>query len=225
MTGPTEGLSSASVIGPPDQVVLGFIDLAEPDPDLTEDVRTLAGCVFPLDTGRHVLVSSRSMLERDTDGFQHLPLLSQLTHRHQRVHIGLGIGVTAAQAEMLARRALARSREVGPFSAVLALGTGDEIVLAEENPAPASDGAMPLAVVARRTGLARERLERLRVLVDGTEEDGVTVSAVARALEIDARSARRTIKRLERAGTAYPVGRMLTGTTGRPPTLYRIRLG
>ncbi len=225
MTGPTEGLASASAIGPPDQVVLGLIDLTEPDPDLVEDIRSLAGCVFALTAGRYLLITSRNMLERDTDGFQHLPLLSQLTHRHQRVHIGLGIGMTAAHAESLAQRALTRCRTVGPFSAVLALGTGDDIVLAEENPAPAADGAMPLALVARRTGLSRGRLERLQALVEDAEEDGVTVSAVAGALEIDARSARRTIKRLERAGTAYPVGRMLTGTTGRPPTIYRIRLG
>jgi predicted ArsR family transcriptional regulator len=47
---------------------------------------------------------------------------------------------------------------------------------------------------------------------------------VAAALGIETRSARRTLKRLERAGVVQAIGRVLAGTTGRPPTVYRIRL-
>ncbi|MEV0964677.1 MULTISPECIES: hypothetical protein [unclassified Streptomyces] len=38
------------------------------------------------------------------------------------------------------------------------------------------------------------------------------------------RTARRILKRLERAGAAVPTGIRQEGQTGRPPIVYRVRL-
>lgn len=206
------------------QVVLGFVDLSDPDPELPDDVSALAGSVFSVHQGRYVLVTTRGVLEESSNGFQHLPLLSQLARRHLWAHVGLGVGRSAAEAEALARHALARCRSVGPFSAVVSLGTGSDIVLAEPEKEQKPDGPVPLLVAARRSGLSRATLGRLKTMLESHEEEGVTAGDVAAALEIEPRSARRTLKRLERAGVAQPIGRVLAGTTGRPPTIYRIRL-
>ncbi|MGA8113684.1 MAG: helix-turn-helix domain-containing protein [Actinocatenispora sp.] len=206
------------------QVVLGIIDLSDPDPELPDEVGALAGSVFTTQPGRYVLVTTRGVVEEHSNHFQRLPLLARLSQRHLWAHIALGVGRSAAEAEALARHALARCRSVGPFSAVVSLGTGSDIVLAETDAEPSTDGAVPLLVAARRSGLSRATLTRLKAMLDQHGDEGVTASDVARALEIEPRSARRTLKRLERAGVAQPIGRVLAGTTGRPPTIYRIRL-
>jgi DNA-binding transcriptional ArsR family regulator len=141
-------------------------------------------------------------------------------------HVGCGVGRSAAEAEALARRALARCRAAGPFAAVVSLGNGGDIMLGGVDPAEAGDDEpVPVGVAARRSGLSKANLDRLKAMLYERGADGVTASDVAEALDIEPRSARRTLKRLERAGVAQPIGRVMAGTTGRPPTIYRVRLG
>ncbi|RNL72737.1 hypothetical protein EBF04_20605 [Streptomyces sp. I6] len=46
----------------------------------------------------------------------------------------------------------------------------------------------------------------------------------AEYLSVRQRTARRILKRLERAGAAVPTGIRQEGQTGRPPIVYRVRL-
>lgn len=207
------------------QVVLGFVDVSDPDPELAEDVTALAASLFTLHEGRYLLVTTRGILEETTNGLQHLPLLTSLSQRHMWAHVGLGVGRSAAEAEALARRALARCRATGPFSAFVSLGNGGDLMLAgADQPSAAPDEPIPVAVAARRSGLSRGNLDRLKAMLERHGDDGVTAGDIAEALDVEPRSARRTLKRLERAGVAQPVGRVLAGTSGRPPIVYRVRL-
>jgi len=219
-------LASAGRVHADAQVVLGYIDVSGPDRELADDVTALAGTLFTLHEGRYLLVTTRGVLESVTNRFQQLPLLSTLSQRHLWAHVGCGVGRSAAEAEALARRALARCRAAGPFAAVVSLGNGGDIMLGGvESSESGQDEPVPVAVAARRSGLSRTNLDRLKAMLDDRGAEGVTASDVAAALEIEPRSARRTLKRLERAGVAQPVGRVMAGTTGRPPTIYRVRLG
>lgn len=218
-------LASLGQVSADAQVVLGFVDLSDADPELSDDISALAGSVFAVQPGQYVLVTTRGVLEQATGGFQHLPLLATLTRRHLWAHVGLGVGRSAAEADALARHALARSRTVGPFSAVISMGSGSDVVLVEPGTGPTPDDApVPVMVAARRSGLSRGTLARLKSILGSYEESGVTAGDIATALNIEPRSARRTLKRLEQAGVARPIGRVMAGTTGRPPTIYRIRL-
>jgi hypothetical protein len=219
-------LASAGRVHADAQVVLGFIDLSEPDQELADDITALAGSLFTLQEGRYLLVTTRGVLEGVTGGFQRLPLLGALSQRHMWAHVGCGVGRSAAEAEALARRALARCRAAGPFAAVVSLGNGGDIMLGGVDSAEAGDDEpVPVGVAARRSGLSKANLDRLKAMLYERGADGVTASDVAEALDIEPRSARRTLKRLERAGVAQPIGRVMAGTTGRPPTIYRVRLG
>ncbi|GAA1719686.1 hypothetical protein GCM10009765_80050 [Fodinicola feengrottensis] len=207
------------------QVVLGFVDVSDPDPELADDVTALAASLFTLYEGRYLLVTTRGILEETTSGFQQLPLLTSLSQRHMWAHVGLGVGRSAAEAEALARRALARCRTAGPFSAFVSLGNGGDLMLAGAGHSEATpDEPISVAVAARRSGLSRGNLDRLKAMLDQHGDDGVTAGDIAEALDVEPRSARRTLKRLERAGVAQPVGRVLAGTSGRPPVIYRVRL-
>ncbi len=218
-------LASLGQVSADAQVVLGFVDISDADPELSDDISALAGSVFSVQPGHYVLVTTKGMLEQATGGFQQLPLLATLTRRHLWAHIGLGVGRSAAEADALARHALTRCRSVGPFSAVISMGSGSDVVIVSPGTEAAADDApIPVMVAARRSGLSRGTLDRLKSIVDAHEEPGITAGDIATALNIEPRSARRTLKRLEQAGIARPIGRVLAGTTGRPPTIYRIRL-
>jgi hypothetical protein len=221
----TISLASLGQLSADAQVVLGFIDVSGPDPELADDVTALAGSLFTLHEGRHLLVTTRGVLAETTSGFQRLPLLAALSRRHLWAHVGLGVGRSGAEAEALARRAIARCRAIGPFSAVVSLGTRADVLLTGADPGETPpEEPIPVAVAARRSGLSPVVLDQLKALLEAQGEDGVTAGDVAQALAIEPRSARRTLKQLERAGVAQPIGRVEAGTTGRPPTLYRVRL-
>ncbi|MHC3392514.1 hypothetical protein ACLQ2E_24050 [Streptomyces lavendulocolor] len=80
------------------------------------------------------------------------------------------------------------------------------------------------ALLARRVGLHPQTLDRLRELTAAEGAAGVTAHRVAEHLSVQQRTARRILKRLERAGVAVPTGSRQEGQTGRPPIVYRVHL-
>ncbi|MFD2079910.1 hypothetical protein SAMN05421678_105262 [Actinopolymorpha cephalotaxi] len=209
------------------QVALGFVELAEPDPALERDLGELGGAVVRIDAERYLLVTTRGPLERVTDGFRTAPFLGRLAERHDHVHVGLGIGRSAGEAAAHASRALARARAQGDVAAVLAAPHDADIILAVGEPARAAGPAGPtdLGRLAQRLGMSRATLSSLRQFLEGAEEGRVTATELALAFEIQERSARRLLKRLERAGAAVPIGTLNEGQMGRPPVVYHVELG
>lgn len=207
------------------QVALGLIELPGPDDTLAADVVTLGGSLAPLPGGRHLMVTTRGLLEQATEQFTRLPLLDRLAARHPTVHVGFGIGRTAAEAESLAKRALGRAEAIGASVGVVAMADDVDIVIepADGDEPPAERGAESLPLLARRVGLNAQTLARLRELVTD-RPDGLTAHDVAEHLVVQQRTARRVLKRLERAGIATPIGSQQQGRTGRPPTVYRVNL-
>ncbi|MCP9959922.1 MULTISPECIES: hypothetical protein [Streptomyces] len=207
------------------QVALGIVDLPAADGELAADLAVLGGSLAGLPDGSRLAVTTRGALEKATDRFTRLPFLDGPAARHGTAHVGFGLGRTAAEAEALARRAVNRARSVGPVAGVVCMKDDVDIVIAHDG----RDGAGPGAeegtgVLARRAGLDPRTLERLRELVAAGEEPDVTAHLVAEHLDVQQRTARRILKRLERAGVAVPVGSRQEGRTGRPPIVYRVRL-
>ncbi len=206
------------------QVALGFVELDEADPALERDLGELGGAVVRIDAERYLLVTTRGPLERVTDGFRTAPFLARLAKRHDHVHVGLGIGRSAGEAAAHASRALARARAQGDAAAVLAAPHDADIILAVGEPAEGA-GPTDLGRLAQRLGMSRATLQSLRQFLEGVEEGRVTATELALAFEIQERSARRLLKRLERAGAAVPVGTLNEGQMGRPPVVYHVELG
>lgn len=205
------------------QVALGFVELAETDPALERDLGELGGAVVRIDAERYLLVTTRGPLERVTDGFRSAPFLGRLAERHDHVHVGLGIGRSAGEAAAHASRALARARAQGDLAAVLAAPHDADIILAVGEPAEGA-GPTDLGRLAQRLGMSRATLQSLRQFLEGVEEGRVTATELALAFEIQERSARRLLKRLERAGAAVPIGTLNEGQMGRPPVVYHVEL-
>lgn len=209
------------------QVAIGLIDLdGASDRYLRRNIVSLGAALARLDDG-YLVVSTAGPLEQVTDHFRRWPLLDQLATRHDHVHIGFGIGRTAADAESLAKRALGRAHAAGPVAAAVALADDTDVIIGGQAEAQTPPRVSPedLSVLARRAGLGRETLLRLRDLVAETPEgEGITAGAVADHLAVQQRSARRILKRLERAGVAEPTGTLNDRRGGRPRTLYQLRI-
>ncbi|NUT37505.1 MAG: hypothetical protein HOV79_31050, partial [Hamadaea sp.] len=146
-----------------------------------------------------------------------------LADRHEVVRVGFGLGRSAAEAESLARRALARARRIGPIAAVLSLRSDMDVVLESEAPAPSPVGTT-MTVIAQRVGLSVPTLERLREVKEASGTEPLTTREVAEHLGVQQRTARRMLHRLELAGLAERLGHLSSGGSGRPLTLYRLTL-
>ncbi|WP_329484363.1 hypothetical protein OG555_19665 [Kribbella sp. NBC_01484] len=206
------------------QVALGVIALPEPDDALAGDLITLGGSLAALPDGRHLVVTTRGLLEQATEQFTRMPLLDHLAARHSTAYVGFGVGRTAAEAEALARRAVSRAESIGAVAGVVSMSDDVEIVIEPTGDQPATTrGTESLPLLARRVGLNTQTLARMRELT-ATLPDGLTTQDVADHLAVQLRTARRVLKRLERAGLAAPTGTQQHGRTGRPPTVYLIRL-
>lgn len=208
------------------QVAIGLVDLdGATDAALRQRISPLGGVLARVDDG-YMVISTAGLLEQATNHYQHLPLLDQLSLRHERVHVGFGVGRTASEAESLARRALGRSHAVGPTAVAVALADDTDIILNGSLPADSGLATDNLSLLARRAGLNRTTLLRLQELADAKDADEVLVTAneVADYLGVQERTARRVVKRLERSGIAEVVSTQSDGRSGRPRLVYRLRL-
>ncbi|GAA5083125.1 hypothetical protein HNP84_010125 [Thermocatellispora tengchongensis] len=202
------------------QVAIGLVE-TEVEEGLLRESAALGGTLVAYRGGLHMVVTTRGPLREATGGFASLPMLTRLATRNAYARAGFGLGRTAAEAESLARRALARARRIGGVVAVLSLHAGTDIVL-DSTAAPAP--ARSLNLIARRVGLSVSTLEKLIEAREAVGGEPVTTREIAGRLAVQQRTARRMLHRLELAGLAERTGNLTSGTSGRPLTMYRLTL-
>ncbi|TMR94264.1 hypothetical protein EJK15_34810 [Nonomuraea basaltis] len=203
------------------QIALGLIEVANEE-GLLREATALGGTLAAFRGGTHLLVTTRGPLHDATGGFTGLPMLGRLAGQNDVVRVGFGLGRSAAEAESLARRALARARRIGEVAAVLSLRADTDIVLESVTTAPV--GRQNLSVIARRVGLSVPTLEKLLEARAAAGDEPLTTREIADRLAVQQRTARRMLHRLELAGLAERTGNLTSGSSGRPLTLYRLTL-
>ncbi len=205
------------------QVVLGLVELDHDEPSLAAELTMLGGSVKPDGVGRYTLVSTRGPLEQYTGSFTRFPLVDALGDKQSIVRVGFGVGRSAAEAEALATEALKRARSSGDKAAAVCLRNGGGMLLEGAQPEKLASGG-DIRMIARRTGMSSGTLLRLRTLVSANEDEPVTTRDVAEGLDVQLRTARRMLSRLETAGVAEVVGTRALSSSGRPLVLYRLHL-
>ncbi|UFU07594.1 hypothetical protein [Ruania halotolerans] len=210
------------------QVAVGLLvadDMAGAAPLVRQQARALAGTVATADTGELLLVTTRGALAIASYQFTQPPLLRRLDEVGITASAGFGVGRTALEAERLARRALNRAETYPGSTAVasfrndvdLVLGAaGGHTAIAQDSPA--------LSTIATRVGVALQTLTRLRELAQAHPDEPVTSRLVAEELNVQQRTARRMLARLEHGGYAERTGREALGSSGRPLTRYTLHL-
>ncbi len=205
------------------QITLGLIELEHPEPKLSSHTAELASSIFPLGDCVYLLVTTRGLLQQYTLGFTRMPLLEKITDQRY-VRMGFGIGRSAAEAEALSRRALERCRKMSSRSSVVCFGWEREFVLSPREFDHMQMAHLPtLLLASKRSGLSRATIGKLSELAQATG-NRLTASDVAHYLNVENRSARRTLKQLERSALAVPIGTLSTGLAGRPSIVYELRI-
>ena len=192
------------------------LDIAERLQGRLADVDDETSMVY---TSRGTIESALSRISAGHDG----PL--SLARLPADVRVGVGLGRTVAAAEENARLALAMSRRDG----TLHVGLPDGEVLEIGHDRPATSYRLrethPSALkVADELGIGPLALTRLTRALQQVDASAVTAAELARAYGIEARSARRLITALQRAGIATQLGRQGGPGAGRPQTVYRVDL-
>lgn len=187
----------------------------------------LQGRLAEVDEATLIVYSNRGTVESavarsQADG----DVLFDLTALAERPAVGVGLGATVAAAEEHARQALVLGERDGELHLVYQDG---EVVRASRT-GPSSTfrlratdaGVLQIARELRIGPLALASLTQALRRVDAS---AVTAAELARAYGIEARSARRLMTSLQRAGIATPTGRQSGAGAGRPQTVYRIDVG
>lgn len=224
-------LVTTNQINEDSQVALGIIETFpgsdRVEQSICQEAAALAGTAVPYGEGQNLIVTTQGRLSAATDKFSSAGFLQRLATQHTEVHAGFGLGHSAAEAETLARRALARAHTHGPVAAVASFRNDVDILLDADGGADHRAEAlahMSAAVVAARVGLSVQTLQHVHDLSANSGREGVTTRDVAARLGIQQRTARRILQRLELAGLAERTGHVSPGTSGRPLTLYRLHL-
>jgi len=142
------------------------------------------------------------------------------------VRMGVGMGATVPGAEDNARRALVMGERDGD----LHVAYPDGAVMRASGDRPAEtfrlrETGAATQRIARELGLGPLALTRLSRALRHVDVSAVTAAELAQAYGIEARSARRLMTALQRAGIATQLGRQGGPRAGRPQTVYRIDVG
>ena len=149
----------------------------------------------------------------------------ELQRLPSNARVGVGLGSTVLAAEENARRALVMGERNGDLH--VAFADGQVFRASRDRPSATyklRETHEPTLRLARQLGLGPLALTRLTHALRQVDPSAVTASELARAYGIQARSARRLVASLQRAGIATQLGRQGGPGAGRPQTVYRIDL-
>ncbi|OGO64004.1 MAG: hypothetical protein A2029_10195 [Chloroflexi bacterium RBG_19FT_COMBO_47_9] len=178
---------------------------------------------------RFTIFTTRGILEKATADYQVDPLLEAVRKTlSATISVGTGLGLTAYHAEQNAYKALARAKAFGGDCSFIMTDDGRLVgPLGNDRRLESSliQGHSDYLDLTQKTNLGIETLSRIASIQKLLGKETVDASELALILNVSTRSARRILKRLVQADLAELWAKEQATPTGRPRSLYRIRLG
>ncbi|WP_027721658.1 hypothetical protein [Maridesulfovibrio zosterae] len=192
--------------------------------ELVEYVRAIQGSLFHFGTEEHVIFSTRGLIESEPHREHFKRLLAWGRERNIIFSSGIGIGLTAFEAEKSARKALANASKLKKGGLFVVdgqqicgpIGESDEL----EYKTHVVDEAQ--LKISREIGISPSYLDKIKSLMDKTRKDVFDSADLASCLGIGERSARRVLKKFLDSGYAEIHGREVANKVGRPKKMVRI---
>jgi hypothetical protein len=180
---------------------------------LLQEAHRIKATLSPAGEDCFLVTATRGSLAGATDGFRVPPFAERARAELGIVlEVGVGLGLTAQDAEAHARAALARSHDPGARGFALDR-EGHALVPGPREPAPARAG--------NPRGMAM--LSRLSdKLPDTGGPHVVDAETTGRLLGVTSRTARRLLRTLAEEGLAWPLPPSRIPQPGRPRQLYRL---
>ncbi|MGG1658440.1 ArsR family transcriptional regulator [Brevibacillus sp. NRS-1366] len=184
----------------------------------------LQGSLKSMGNGRFAIFTTRGMLTDKTTDFQRIPDLPSVDFLVQeKATIGIGVGLTAYNAEVLAGKALAHAKHFKTGSWFAMTEDGGVIgPIGEKEQVVLRSSAPHLEQIAKDTGLSEITLHRLEEAMRTYGVREVNAYELAEYMQIIPRSARRILSALEEAHYATCVSYDKMTDRGRPRKKYKI---
>lgn len=193
--------------------------------ELLRDARRMGATVLPRDEHGHMVITTLGALDRITEGFRVAPFLEHIqTELGLPVEVGIGLGMTARDAEAKAQAAVDKSTADGSAAAYV-MGPGDTILaLPARLHQPSEAAATAPADSSKGSEILERLLDGLSAQPGGPVPETAIVDAdkVAALLDVTARTARRLLHTLVDEGLAWPLPPIRSARAGRPRQPYQL---
>lgn len=177
--------------------------------------------------GKYFVFTTRGQLKAITDNFKMIPSLEEFAASEQKlVACGIGIGLSAYEAEFNATTALRNAKQYGKGTWMIVFD--DKTItgpLGKKEQLTYTHFSDELQSISCATSISIATLSKIAGIMDKKRTDKISAQDLAQYMHILPRSARRIIARLEKCGIAIEVGGENPNSRGRPRKLYHIKLG
>jgi len=174
-------------------------------------------------------ITTRGIFERETRGYKFIPLLNSIkTELGVSISIGVGFGLTAAEAGNHARLALRQSKELGGNVCYIVredqsvIGPVDMITDTQYEKYDLSITDAELLQKAEKAGMSAAYMTKLMARVARHKKFDYTAQELADTLNITTRSAHRILLKWMDANLVDIVGEEKITYKGRPRRIYRL---
>ena len=196
--------------------------------ELIRYVRGIQGSVFPFGRDEYVIYANSGVVKGKKNHKDLRILQREGKNLGLVVNAGLGMGLTAYQAEMHARKALEYS---------LGKGEGGIFQIDEEEKIQGPLGLEQqlqysmisfdpkIQTISEKTGLSMESILKIQAIADVRKSYVFDASELAECLGITVRSARRILSKIQAAGLGTVCARESAAKGGRPRALVELNFG
>ena len=207
----------------------GMIEQADIYKSIIRYSKELQAAVFQESRWEYIIYANAGILLERRSLRLLTELQKQVRSKGLSLSSGIGIGVTAYQADINARKALRCALNKANPEDLYCIDENNELrgPLFRENELRYQliSNDPKVAELAEKTGLSPASILKLRAIIDMRHSDVFDAHDVADCLEATTRSARRIMSRLIEAGCGEVYSKENSSNRGRPKSLVRIHLG
>lgn len=184
----------------------------------------IQGIVCDETGNRQMIITAREDFEAETSGFREFKLFRDLnSNTLENYFVGVGYGITAVGARKNARVALEQAKNNGSNSACLVAADGSVVSLISYlNESDEGEGGNKIDRLAARTGLSPALLQRFIKAIESSGKNDFTSAELASLLGVSKRNMDRMLLRIESAGLATMIGKVVDGERGRPKRVFEL---
>lgn len=202
-----------------------MIKKSEADKIIVDYVRNIQGSLFSFGRNEYIVFAHKGAVDCDLNYKQLSKLKKDIKSVGFSLNIGIGLGITAYQAEANAYKALSKSTNSKNLDIFLVdeynkikgpLGSGDEInyslIASDKN----------IIDISSKTGLSCESISKLIAISETRKSNVYDTKEIADYLDISERSARRILNKIISADLGRVYAKETSKGGGRPKNLIEI---
>ena len=227
------------------QIVIGYIEINFPDEysiinmhdyyyvkeknKISEIIYSFAqdikAAVTEVSFNTYQLVSTRNVLEVETDNFREFEILNSVSENSlHNLSIGFGYGKTADEAKLNANLAMMKSKKIGE-SCVYVIYENKEVIGPIKNKAEKKEEKIDskLMLIAENCNVSINKIFSIYNAIDKYQKNTFTPKEISDICKMSIRSTNKLLAILENHGYTEIVGKKFSNGSGRPMRIIKFK--